>query len=92
MNMLSSRPSEVGVYNGETDTNLKTNGQDVMHERSRFLCSLLIYRTKKAETRNNLLFRSVRFHDRAYDGNVDVLGADIMRRRYHCNVNIFHAM
>ena len=90
MNTLSSRPSEVGVYKGETDTNLRSNGQNGTHKKHAVRL-LLVDGAKKAETRSNLLFWSIRFHDGADYGDVDVLGANIMCGRHHSNVDVSYA-
>jgi hypothetical protein len=49
---------------------------------------LLVDRPKKLKSRSNFHLWSVRFDDGANNRNVNILGADIVRRGHHSNVNV----
>jgi hypothetical protein len=50
---------------------------------------LLMDRAKKLEARSNFQLRFVCLNDRAYDSDVDILGTNVVRRRYHSDVDIW---
>lgn len=50
---------------------------------------LVVNRAKKLKTRRNFHFWFVGFDNRADNGDINVLGTDIVRRRDHGNVYIY---
>lgn len=45
--------------------------------------------SEKGKTGGDLLFRPISFHDGTDDSNIDVLGAYVVRRGHHGDVNIY---
>ena len=86
--MLSPSPEEVGVYREETETNLKMRIQYDGDMRRPAGNSLVIDGTKELETRSNLLLGPICLNNGADDGNVNVLGTDIVGGRDLGDVDI----
>jgi len=89
MKMRSASPVDVGVYNGQTETNL---GDLSICAFIGFGCHLLVKDgSKEPKTGLDLSLRVVGLNDRADDRDVHVLGANVVGRRNHGNVDIWGA-
>ena len=88
--MLSASPVEVGMYNGETETNLNEVAQGEYESLPLPIkwCSLVEDGSKELETGLDLSFRVFGLNDRADDSDVHVLGANVVGGRNHGNVDI----
>ena len=51
---------------------------------------LVIYRTKKCQTRPDLKLRFVSLHDSADNGDINVLGTNVVCRGDHGDVDIYN--
>lgn len=81
MKMLSASPVDVGVYSGETETNLGYLIQVSACASTGFERRLLVKdRSKEFKTGIDLGLRVLSLNDRANNRNIHVLGANIVGR------------
>jgi len=84
--MLSVSPVDVGVYSGETETNLWRLSACASVDSERH--SLVKDGPEEFETGLDLSLRIAGLDDRAHDRDIHVLGANVVGGRNHGDVNI----
>jgi len=87
--MWSASPVDVGVYNGQTETNLRDLSIRAFIDSG---CHLLVKDgSKELNTGLDLSLRVFGLNDSADDRDVHVLGANVVGRRNHGNIDIWGA-
>ncbi len=77
-----------GIYGGDGDEPAQTSSEPSLCQRTSILHLLVVNGAKELKTGSKLLFGLVSLDDGADDRNVDVLRANIVRRRHASDVDV----